>query len=74
MLLADVGVVNSEWDAHPLVATEFAVCGLPVVTSECCGAWGEHDVLRVGENRFTYPCGQVEMLAEPIRSLLDDGA
>jgi glycosyltransferase involved in cell wall biosynthesis len=72
MLLADVGVVPSEWDPHPLVTTEFAMCGKPAIVSNYCGVWGPHDILRPGENGFVYRCGDVHELASKISSLLDD--
>ncbi len=72
MLLADIGVVSSEWDPHPLVTTEFAMCGLPVIVSHYCGVWGEHDILRPGENGFLYDCGDVTALAKQISQLLED--
>ncbi len=74
MMMADVGVVCSEWDPHPLVVTEFAACGLPVVASHFCGVWGEHDILRPEESGFVYPCGDVEELAKRIAQLVDDEA
>ncbi len=72
MLLADIGVVSSEWDPHPLVTTEFAMCGLPVIVSHYCGVWGEHDILRPGENGFLYDCGDVPALANHISRLIED--
>ena len=72
MLLGDVGVVTSEWDPHPLVTTEFAMCGLPVLASDYCGVWGEHDILRPGENGFVYRCGDIEALAKFLKQLLDN--
>lgn len=71
MLLADIGVVSSEWDPHPLVTTEFAMCARPVIVSNYCGVFGDHDILRPGENGFLYKCGDVSELAEQISSLLD---
>jgi len=72
LMLADVAVVPSEWDPHPLVTTEFAVCGIPLVVSDCVGVWGDHDVLRPGENGFVYPCGNASELARCVGTLLDD--
>ena len=72
MLLADLGVVSSEWDPHPLVTTEFAMCGRPVIVSDYCGVWGDHDILRPGENGFLYKCGDVSELARQISVVLDD--
>jgi glycosyltransferase involved in cell wall biosynthesis len=72
MLLADIGVVSSEWDPHPLVTTEFAMCGRPILVSNYCGVWGEHDILRSGENGFVYRCGDASALASRISHLLDN--
>jgi glycosyltransferase involved in cell wall biosynthesis len=72
MLLADIGVVSSEWDPHPLVTTEFAMCGLPIIVSEYCGVWGDHDVLRPDKNGFVYPCGDVASLASNLSALLSN--
>lgn len=72
MLLADVGVVSSEWDPHPLVTTEFAMCGRPIIVSNYCGVWGEHDILRDGENGFLYECRDTLALANHISRLLQD--
>jgi glycosyltransferase involved in cell wall biosynthesis len=72
LLLADVGVVASEWDPHPLVTTEFAACGKPIVVSHFCGVWGEHDVLRPDENGLVYTCGQIDMLVQHLDQLIAD--
>ena len=72
MLLSEIGVVSSEWDPHPLVTTEFAMCGRPILVSNYCGVWGEHDILRPGENGYVYHCGNAGELASRISSLLDD--
>ena len=74
MMLADVGVVCSEWDPHPLVVTEFAACGLPILAAHFCGMWGPNDILRPDENGFVYPCGEVAELARCITRLVDDPA
>jgi glycosyltransferase involved in cell wall biosynthesis len=74
MLLGNVAVVTSEWDPHPLVTTEFAACGLPIVISNFCGVWGEHDILRPEVNGLVYPCGNVRLLAETLTKVLDDTA
>lgn len=72
MLLADIGVITSDWDAHPLVATEFAACGIPVIASHYCGVWGDHDILRSGESGDIYECGDTTALAKAIDALLAD--
>jgi glycosyltransferase involved in cell wall biosynthesis len=72
MLMADIGVVCSEWDPHPLVTTEFAMCAKPVVVSNYCGVWGDHDILRPGENGYVYRCGDAHELAAHLGRLLED--
>jgi glycosyltransferase involved in cell wall biosynthesis len=72
MLLADIGVVSSEWDPHPLVTTEFAMCGLPIIVSDYCGVWGDHDILQPDKNGFVYPCGDVAALASMMSALLSN--
>ncbi len=71
LLLSDIGVICSESDPHPLVATEFAMCGRPVIVSDACGVWGDHDILRPNENGFVYQCANVPELAESITRLID---
>ena len=70
--MADVLVVASEQDPHPLVATEAAICGLPLVVSDRCGLYGPNDILREGENGFVYPCGNIPELVSRLARLLDD--
>jgi glycosyltransferase involved in cell wall biosynthesis len=48
------------------------MCGLPVVVSDLCGVWGDHDILRVGENGFIYQCGNAAELASRLATILDD--
>jgi glycosyltransferase involved in cell wall biosynthesis len=69
---ADVGVVCSDYDAHPLVCAEMAASGLPLIVSDRCGVYGPNDVLRPGENGAVYPCGDVEELARHMLVLHDD--
>jgi glycosyltransferase involved in cell wall biosynthesis len=69
--LADVLVIPSEQDPHPLVATEASICGLPLIVSDMCGLYGPNDILREGENGFVYPCGNISELVFCLRRLLD---
>jgi glycosyltransferase involved in cell wall biosynthesis len=57
-----------------LVVNEAMAAGLPVVVSEAAGC--SVDLVREGENGFTYPCGDVPALADrlaAIAALGDDG-
>jgi glycosyltransferase involved in cell wall biosynthesis len=66
---ADVLVHASDLDPHPLVCSESACIGLPMIMSDRVGAIGSTDVARSGENTIVYPCGSVEVLADAITSL-----
>ncbi len=68
---ADALAIPSSEDAHPLVATEAAVYGLPLVVSDQVGCLGPNDVARAGENALVHPCGDVAALAARLRELLE---
>ncbi len=66
---ADILVHPSEQDPHPLVLSEAACVGLPIVVSDKVGAVGPTDIARAGENAIVYPCGDVPALASAILRL-----
>ena len=70
--LGDLLAMTSAHDPHPLAITEAAALGVPAVISDRCGCYGPRDVLRVGENGFVYPCGDVQKLAARLTTLLTD--
>jgi glycosyltransferase involved in cell wall biosynthesis len=69
---ADALVQCSSADPHPLVCSEAAISGLPMILSDRVGAAGPTDVARPGENALIYPCGDVDALAERLRRLSSD--
>ncbi len=69
---ADVLVVSSALDAHPLTVTEAAIFGLPVIVSDAVGCIGEHDTARPGVNALVYPCGDVKALTHALVSMSGD--
>jgi glycosyltransferase involved in cell wall biosynthesis len=71
---ADALVVPSREDPHPLVVTEAAVFGLPVVVSDRVGCIGPGDTARPGANAIIFPCGDVNSLAAALRRLAADPA
>jgi glycosyltransferase involved in cell wall biosynthesis len=71
---ADVLVQPSMADPHPLVCSEAAISGLPMILSDRIGAVGPSDVARSGVNALVYPCGDVQALAERLRTLSSDRA
>ncbi|MCU1286849.1 MAG: hypothetical protein JWO13_3199 [Acidobacteriales bacterium] len=69
---ADCLAVTSEKDSHPLVITEAATFGLPVVASDAIGCIGAEDTTRDGENAIVYPCGDIEALKNALVRLSSD--
>jgi glycosyltransferase involved in cell wall biosynthesis len=69
---ADVLVHASASDPHPLVFSESACIGLPIIASDRIGAIGPTDIARVGENTLVFPFGDVGALAEAMSSLASD--
>lgn len=70
----DVLVHTSQADPHPLVCSEAACIGLPMVLSDRIGAEGPTDIARRGENAFVYKCGDVSVLADILARLADEPA
>jgi glycosyltransferase involved in cell wall biosynthesis len=68
---ADLLVLPSHYEPFGVVVNEAMLCGRPVVTSDRVGA--RFDLVREAETGFVYPCGDVERLAEILRTLLPDG-
>lgn len=71
---ADMLVHPSEVDPHPLVCSESACVGLPVILSDRIGAEGPTDIARNGQNALVYPVGDVQALAARIARLAEDDA
>ncbi len=70
----DALAMTSENEPHPVVVTEAACFGLPVVASDRVGCVGPADTARPGFNAMVYPCGDEEALADCLRVLRDDPA
>jgi glycosyltransferase involved in cell wall biosynthesis len=71
---SDVLVHTSQADPHPLVCSEAACIGLPMVLSDRVGAEGPTDIARRGENAFVYECGNVSALAAILADLAENPA
>lgn len=71
---ADVLLHASSIDAHPLVFSEAACVGLPIVASDRIGAVGPTDIARPGVNACIFPVGNIDALARIIVELADDPA
>ena len=69
---ADVLVHPSEHDPHPLICSEAAAIGLPMILSDRVGAVGETDLARAGVNAIVFPCGDIGALAAAIGGIETD--
>jgi glycosyltransferase involved in cell wall biosynthesis len=69
---ADLLAVTSEADPHPLVVSEAACFGLPVVISDRVGCVGSNDSAQPERNALVFPCGDVQQLANAIERLWRD--
>ena len=70
---ADAIVHPAEADPHPLVMSEAACIGLPLVVSDKVGAIGPTDIARPGENTIVTPCGDVRAIADAAVQITRDG-
>ena len=57
---------------HPLVVTEAAAFGLPVVVSDAIGCIGAGDTARPGENALVFPCRAAGELRRALDRLQGD--
>ncbi|MEP7006777.1 MAG: glycosyltransferase family 4 protein [Sphingomonas bacterium] len=71
---ADIVVHPSQADPHPLICSEAACMGLPMVISDRVGAVGPTDIARPGENTIVYPCSDAAALADALAMLATDDA
>ena len=68
---ADLFVLPSKYDACPVVVCEAMLCGCPVVLSD--EIRGRFDLVNEGRTGFIYPCGNIDVLAGILGSVLRDG-
>jgi glycosyltransferase involved in cell wall biosynthesis len=68
-LAADVFVLPTRRDVWPKVLVEAALAGLPLVTTDVCGAAGH--MVRPGANGYVVPVNDAAALAESLRRLSD---
>lgn len=66
---ADMILHPSSRDPHPLVMSEGACIGLPLVISDRVGAVGPTDITRPGENAEVFPVGDVPALVKRVSAL-----
>ena len=69
---ADVVAVTSQYDPHPLVVSEGASFGLPVIASDKIGCIGVNDTARPDVNALVYTCSDQGQLSDCIERLYRD--
>jgi glycosyltransferase involved in cell wall biosynthesis len=67
---SDLLVLPSDYEPFGLVVNEAMLCGCPAVVSDRVGAG--YDLVSEGETGCVFPCGDIETLAQILRSLLGD--
>jgi glycosyltransferase involved in cell wall biosynthesis len=67
---SDLLVHPAEWEPYGLPVNEAMICGVPVIVSDRVGAG--YDLVQEGVTGFTYPCGNVESLANLLQKTLND--
>lgn len=67
---SDLFVLPSVYEPFGLVVNEAMLCGCPVAISDRVGA--KYDLVRVGENGFVFPSGNIDALAAIYRNFLPD--
>jgi glycosyltransferase involved in cell wall biosynthesis len=68
----DLLVSSSESDPHPLVVTESAAVGLPIVASSRIGCIGPTDTARPDVNTLVFSYGDVHAMADRIQRLVEN--
>lgn len=68
--IADMLIVASEYDPSPKVINEAMNFRLPIIASDRVGTAG--DLVKLGENGFVYPVGNIDALAKYMERLCTD--
>ncbi len=69
---ADLFVLPSEYDPCPLVIPEAMFSGLPVLLSDA--VIGRLEMIDASNSGYSYPCGDVDVLAALLQTILGDSA
>ena len=69
---SDVYVMSSDYEGLPNALAEAMAIGLPCVSTDC--KTGPSDLIDNGQNGFLIPCGDVNALAEKIKTIFNMSA
>jgi glycosyltransferase involved in cell wall biosynthesis len=67
---ADLFILSSDYEPFGVVVNEAMLCGCPAIVSDRVGARAE--LIEDEKTGFIYPCGDLEVLAQKLRSVLSD--
>jgi glycosyltransferase involved in cell wall biosynthesis len=70
----DIYIHPASLEPHSVAISEAILMGCPVILSDHCGSYGPADDVQEGKNGFVYPFGNIKMLAEKIKLLVQDEA
>lgn len=68
----DIYVHPASLEPHSVAISEAILMGCPVIISDRCGSYGPTDDVQEGKNGFVYPFGNIKMLADKIKLLVQD--
>jgi glycosyltransferase involved in cell wall biosynthesis len=66
--LSHILIHPSSWEPWGLIINEAAAAGMAIIASDVCGA--AFDLVREGENGYTFPEGNLEQLTDRLRQAL----
>lgn len=59
-------------EPHSIAISEAIYMGCPIIISDRCGSYGEHDDVQPGKNGIVYPFSDIPALADSIKRLYSD--
>jgi glycosyltransferase involved in cell wall biosynthesis len=69
---SDIYVHPASLEPHSVAISEAIQMGCPVILSDRCGSYGPTDDVQEGKNGFVYPFGNIKILAEKIKLLVQN--
>jgi glycosyltransferase involved in cell wall biosynthesis len=69
---SDIYVHPASLEPHSVAISEAIQMGCPVILSDHCGSYGPTDDVQEGKNGFVYPFGNIKILAEKIKLLVQN--
>jgi glycosyltransferase involved in cell wall biosynthesis len=67
---SDIYVHPASVEPHSIAVSEAIYMGLPVVISDRCGSYGEHDDVQENKNGYVFPFGNHKAMADKLKMLM----